>query len=102
MKLGMTAVFPLFAFLFSSCASLPPPDREYALARAALQYSEKASASVFYPQAILKAQALYKKAVSLYKRKSYERAGRIFEKVFLLAEKTEILSRVKQAREETE
>ena len=88
--------------LFSACASTPPPKKAYALAQSALRYAEKASAHIFHPRALLKARALYKKGVFLYRKGEYEQAGDMFERAFLLAEKIEISGRVKKAQQEME
>lgn len=105
MKLKKTGIgFSLFfvCLFFSACASTPPPNKGYALAKSALQYSEKASAHIFHPRALLKARSLYKKGISLYRKGEYEQAEGLFERALLLAEKIEISGRVKKTQQEME
>ena len=86
-------------FLLTACSSLTPY-KDYALAKSALQTAKKFSADKLAPRYYSKSLALYKKAVSSYKQKEYDRAGSLFEEAIILAEKAELQARIKRKKDE--
>ena len=88
----------LLVLLLTACVSTNSY-KEYALAQSSLLTAKKFEANKLAPKMYLKAQKFYKKGISLYKKKNYEKAQSLFEKSILFSEKAEWKARVKTLRE---
>ena len=99
----MSHKFTVCSFFFlvslASCVSTPPY-KEYALAQTALSEAKKFSADKIAPELYSKSLSLYKRASNSYIQKDYEKAGLLFADSLKFAKKAELISRLKQKKEQ--
>lgn len=90
----------LFILLTTAFCVSTPPHKDYALAKSALSIAKKFSADKVAPKYYSKSLILYKKAVTSYNQKDYEKAGLLFEDSIRYAEKAELKARIIQKNEQ--
>lgn len=93
------ACFLVFLFFLTHCASNTDPVKDWTIAQRALKRAQKAGSEKLALQNYIKAQKLYKQAVSLYRAEQYSQARDYFQKSILLSEKAELKSLYRQKKE---
>ena len=74
--------------------------KDFIIAYSALSRAKKFQADKLYPHTYMKANSLYKKALSFYKEGNHEEAQTFFQDSIKWAEKAELKARLKQEKEE--
>ena len=81
------------------CASVAP-HKDFIIAETALSRAKKSQGDKLYPDIYARANRFYKKAISFFNQENYEKSQTYFQESIKWAEKAELKSRLKQAREE--
>ena len=89
----------LFLGFLPHCVSTDP-HKDFVIAHSALSRAKKFQADKLYPRSYIKADRLYKKALSFYKAGNYGEAQTYFQDSIKWAEKAELKARLKQEKEE--
>ncbi|MFK8138855.1 MAG: DUF4398 domain-containing protein [Bdellovibrionales bacterium] len=79
----------LLSFILVSCQTIPPPLKDYTLARAAIFYAGTVGASSKSPGNWHKAEDFFRRGELKYNQKEYEEAKRYFVLARKYAEKAE-------------
>lgn len=91
----------VFAFIASIAISgcvIDPPQRDYALARAAVDAAREADAARFASGYWHSAEDAFRKAERLYKDKEHEKAKEMFRRARIYAERAENAAQLKRAK----
>ncbi len=89
----------MFCFALGACAGLPPPYKEYNIARTALNAARKARAPEKAPGYWARAQKDYLLAEQYYKNAEYKKAKEAFLRAKLFSERAENYTALKNLRE---
>lgn len=84
----------LITFLVSGCVTVPPPDEDYNLARAAIEAARNVEAARHSPGFFHQAEESYRKAKIYYEDRDYVSASKEFNKARKSAEKAENSARL--------
>lgn len=80
--------------LFLGCATVPPPNDEYALAFAAIEWARAQGAPRYSPGNWHRAEESYRRAITLYEDRRFSEAKTFFVRAKLSAERAENSARV--------
>lgn len=92
----LTAIH-LFVFVVS-CATTPPPNEEYTLARSAFESAQFVDSSRFAPGLWFQAEELYRKAQILHNEREFADAKKLFNQARMTYEKAENAARLERAK----
>lgn len=92
---GMTRIFLIvLIFISAGCQSVPRPDEDYALARAAIEAARAVQAARHSPGYWHQAEEAYRKARILYNDRDWKGAQEEFIRARIAAEKAENSARL--------
>ena len=86
-------VFPGIVVL-QGCVTIPPPQLEYTLAKAAIDAARSVQAVRYSPGYWHQSEEFYRQAKILYNEREYEQSKELFEKARVAAEKAENSARL--------
>ena len=84
----------LFTSLIVGCATVPPPNDEYALAYAAIEWARAQGAPRYSPGNWHRAEESYRRGIALFEDRHYDEAREFFIRAKLSAERAENSARV--------
>jgi hypothetical protein len=91
LKIWLAALFLFFAI---GCVTIPPPNEEYTLAKAALDAAKAVQAARYSPGFYQQAEESFRRAKILYNEREYEEAKYLFLTAKNSAEKAENSARL--------
>ena len=86
--------FGIICFFLWGCITVPPPNEEYTLSRAALDAAKSVQAARYSPGFWHQSEEYYRQAKILYGEREYEDAKILFLKAKAAAEKAENSARL--------